>query len=113
MVRFPPLMPSVGWYACFMKALVDTGHSAPAIAKANEGIGTPKEFGRFILFDAKGEKKVESLAIAGGGRQLRTLRNLDTLKLSDHGDWRKVHLGAIESILGRTPFYREIQPALE
>ena len=31
------------------------------------------------------------------------------MKLSEQGDWRKVHLGAIEACLGRKPFFRHLE----
>lgn len=112
MVSFPPLAPSALWVARFLKEYSTTGDKQTGIEKANAEINSPKEFGRFVLVDTKGDRKIQSLALEGGGRQLRSLNKLSLLKLSEHGDWRRVHLGAIESILGRKPFYRELESPL-
>lgn len=109
MVTFPPLAPSVGWFSDFIQAVVACEDRAKAIETANSKLLSPKEFGRFVLKDWRGEKRVQSLAVEGGGRQLRTFNKLSKLRLSEHGEWRKVHTGAIETILGRKPFYRDIE----
>ena len=56
---------------------------------------------------------VQSVAVEGGSRQLRSFSKIEDLRLSGHGDWRKVHLGALESILGRKPFFRDLEPGLK
>ena len=113
MVDFPPLAPSVGWFALYLKEFILSGDIFLAIRKANSGISSPKEFGRLALSDSKGGKTLLSVAIDGGGRQLRTLEKIPRLRLSEHGDWRLTHLGGIESILGRKPFYREYEKQLK
>ena len=43
---------------------------------------------------------------------MRSLRNLDSLKMADHGHWQGIHIGAFNAILGRQPFYRDMEQEL-
>ena len=111
MVNIPPLAPSARWFSRYIEA---SGSSAGSeeIAIANSIIDNPRDFGRFFLEDTRENKINLSIAIEGGGKQLRTFSSIEDLRLSEHGDWRKIHLGAIEACLGRKPFYRELEPKL-
>lgn len=111
-MNFPPLLPSGAWYAMYVKALLNGLPDMRALEIANNSLHSSKAFGRFCLKDKKREYIFLSIAVEGGGRQLRNPDALERLKLSDHGDWRKNHLGAIEACLGKKPFYRHLQPAL-
>ena len=109
MVNFAPLAPSAIWMRDFLHGFSSGLSEEDAIIEANKKLPSSKEFGRFILFDNKASIHILSVAIEGGSRQLRNTYKIGNLMLSDHGDWRKVHLGAIEAYLGRTPFYRHIE----
>lgn len=111
MVDFPPLAPSAKWMACFFESLKENNSLSEAILLANKTV-SPKEFGRFTLLKDSRNETVMSVAVEGGGRQLRSFDNLDGLNLSEHGNWRKTHLGALESSLGKTPFFRFFQKPL-
>lgn len=113
MVTFPPLMPKVAWWQEFLREYKNTRDLATAIKEANRIAGHPKEFGRYTLHDRKGTPILLSVPVEGGGRLLRNYNHLDNLKLSDHGNWRSVHLGALEANLGRKPFYRHLIPAIQ
>ena len=113
MVNFPPLFPTTGWFSVFLREYADSFSRPCAIEIANNVLGSPKEFGRYILTDSSGRKQVQSLAVEGGGRQLRTFQKLSRLRLSEHGDWRRVHLGAIEALLGRKPYYRHLENGIK
>ena len=80
--------------------------------EANLTLPSTKEFARFSLQEANGLVTTLSMAVEGGGRQLRNPENLKVLNLSDHGDWRKNHLRTIEACLGKKPFFPEMHPAL-
>ena len=109
MVKFPPLSPSSLWSSVYLKGLVTGIDPKEAILNANTRLISPKEFGRYVLIDSRGEEEIMSLAVEGGGRQLRDIDKIPELRLSEHGDWRKAHLGAIEANLGRRPFYRHLE----
>lgn len=108
MVKFPPLMPSADWMANLLLCVSKGQTKHEAIAFANRQLVTPKEFGRFEISDVKGRPVRLSLAIEGGGRRLRTWSFLEEAMLSEHGDWRKNHLGALEACLGRKPYFIEL-----
>ena len=112
MVKFPPLFPSSYWVSNYIAALLKGSGESESILYANSKIISPKEFGRFLITDTKGVPNTLSLAIIGGGRQLRSFDKINDLKLSDHGDWRKNHLRAIESTLGKKPFFRYLDSPL-
>lgn len=111
MVNFPPLFPSVGWFSYYLSALKND--QITPVCYANSNIGSTKEFGRYHLIDSKGESINLSVAIQGGGKRLRSIDKIMDLELSDHGEWRKNHLGSIEACLGRKPYYRYIEEPLK
>lgn len=112
MVNFPPYIPSAQWFGNFLKSLVREMDYYEAVKFANSNLDSPREFGRFCLKERGGKIMTLSIPVEGGGRQLRSWRGVKDCCLSEHGDWRKVHLGALESCLGRRPFYREIETEL-
>lgn len=112
MVNYPPLMPSSGWFVSFLKFLSDNMEESEAIVKANEIACSPKDFGRFNLRDAQGNILTLSLAVDGGGRQLRSFNKIVGLKLSEHGEWRRNHLKAMEACLGKKPFFNYYYPKI-
>ena len=112
MVIFPPLAPSARWFSIFIRELSVTNDLSQAIFNTNSIILSPKEFGRFYLSDHQGTRFLQTIAVEGGGRQMRSFDKIGTLILSEHGDWRRIHLGAFEANLGRKPFYPYLQDFL-
>ena len=113
MVNYPPLAPSVRWFSFFFKALSEGKNENEAIEMANESISSTKEFARYSLKDNNGEPMILTIPVEGGGKRLKKIETHPELYLSEHGDWRKVHLGGLEATLGRTPFYRYIEPDIK
>ena len=113
MVTFPPLAPSTLWWADFLQNLSSGQTKERSVAEANRNLKSAKEFGRFSLCSPKNEILPLSLAVEGGGKQLREIERRPEIYLSEHGNWRKNHLGAIEACLGKKPFYRELEPAIK
>ena len=117
MVKFPPLFPSLRWWVDFIDAYGSGSLFQEAIIKANASNINPKEFGRFLLQDLNGSPLMLSLAIEGGAKQLRNIQNSNNqrelFRLSEHGDWRNNHLRAINAILGKKPFFRDIEPRIK
>lgn len=113
MVTFPILMPSSGWMALFLKEWIESGRREDAIEKANSNLVSPREFGRYAITTPGGNEEVLSVAVAGGGRRLRHWLSIEETRLSEHGDWRKLHLAALDTCLGRKPFYRDLEPSLK
>lgn len=105
MVNFPPTAPSFGWWRAFFKSLAQGASGEDAIQHANKRVTDVKEFARYTLLNPNGEPVVLTLPVEGGARLLRKINSQD-LKISEHGEWRKNHAGALEACLGKTPFYR-------
>ena len=112
MVSYPPLVPSSAWFSCYIKALREGMVEREAMEIANQSLPTVKEFGRYAVKNNKGRITL-SVALEGGGKQLRKIDSGIPILLSEHGDWRKVHMGGLEASLGRTPYYRHIEPELK
>lgn len=51
-----------------------------------------------------------TIPIEGGAKQLKRRDSLPTL--SEHGKWRREHLGAINAAYGRTPYYEHLMPEI-
>ena len=112
-MTFPPLMPSVEWMACFLLEVLQDKTFEDSIILANEKIASPKDFARFTIKDTGDESITLSMAVEGGGRQLRNKEKIESLHLSEHGEWRRNHLRTLEACLGRKPFFPFIYPALQ
>lgn len=56
----------------------------------------------------KGDRLL-SVPVEGGKRAV----SLDDPRLSDHGRWREVHLGAWNAAYGKTPFFPHLFPRME
>lgn len=50
-----------------------------------------------------------TVPVEGGSGALKRLLP-DKIGISQHGRWQRVHLGALEARLGRTPFWRYLEP---
>ena len=112
MVTFPPLAPSVSWFSDFVISLTKGNDFQESVVRANSRLVSSKEFGRFVLEDSAGKEIKLSVAVEGGGRQLRSLDKVKDIRLSDHGDWRRIHVATIEACLGRKPFFRYFEESL-
>lgn len=113
MVNFPPLSMTIGWFSAFIDRWIEKGDEQEAIEYANTFLSSSKEFGRMRLKNVKNESLALSVAIEGGGRALRSFDNVSDACLSDHGNWKKNHLGAFEACLGKKPFFRHLLTGLE
>lgn len=112
MVSFPPLAPSAAWMSHMLKTIMENATEEEAVSRANMLIDSPKEFGRYHITNTRGEVMCLSVAVEGGGRQLRTIDKIGGLLLSEHGDWRKNHLRTIEACIGRYPYFRYFSDSL-
>ena len=111
MVSFPPYLPSLRWYSLWLDALNNKAKEPVAIETASFSVG-PRNYARAILNDFRGGSQVISIPIEGGSRLLRNPLNLEDAVLSEHGNWRKNHLRALEALYGKSPFYDHLASAL-
>lgn len=54
-----------------------------------------------------------SIPLEGGGRRRVAPEKMDDIMVSEHGNWRHVHLQAIASEYGRMPYFEHLYPLLE
>lgn len=104
-------MPSLEWMSTFIKTWSDRGSLHDCLLEANKSLKSSKDFSRYRIINIKGEPTILSVAVEGGSRQLRSFDKIPSLKLSEHGDWRKNHLGTLDALLGRLPYFRDIEGA--
>lgn len=98
-------MPPASWYAAWLAALRSGNTPEEAVAGANASCRTQgKMFARCLIRGGAG-KSFLSVGIEGGSHSLGRRVAENRVRLSPHGNWPHVHLGALEAAYGRTPFY--------
>lgn len=102
-----PLTTTLRWVETYLDEL---SHGADEISarlsadRITEVSG--KSFARLFLPDT-----ILTIPVEGGAAILKR-RNACPI-LSEHGKWRREHLGAIRTIYGRTPYFIHLMPRLE
>lgn len=109
-VCFPPYAASAGWYAVWLDAFLRDRHHP--VGQTNFSLCLKgKDFARTKI-RRSGGSGILSVPIAGGAHSLGRAAAILNARLSDHGDWRRIHLGALDATYGRTPFYPHLGPEL-
>lgn len=108
----PPYAPSLRWYGfwygCRLRGLSDE----EAVAYANRKCEiNGKEFARTTLHCGEGNMTL-SVAVEGGSSGLRRRGVEKRARVSLHGRWPHVHLGALEAAYGRAPYYQHVMPGI-
>lgn len=107
-----PYLASAAWYSAWLKSFLSSGDDEEAIAAANIACGiSGKDFSRCVV-EGGGGRVILSVAVEGGASRLKKCRNLSEIGLSGHGNWPHAHLGALDAIYGRMPYYRHLIPLL-
>lgn len=107
-----PFAASSEWYAAWWEALRKGVPLTAAIAEASASIATKgKDFARTCISGNTGSLFL-SIPIVGGAATLKKAKGISNAVLSDHGNWRHTHLGALEAVYGRAPFYQHLMPML-
>lgn len=107
-----PFAASLEWYAAWWQARRKGLPDAESIAAANIATGiSGKDYARCRIM-ANGNEIILSMAIEGGAARLKRSSFIPSAQLSDHGNWRHVHLGALEAAYGRSPFYQHLIPLI-
>ncbi|MBD5359013.1 MAG: WbqC family protein [Bacteroides sp.] len=107
-----PYAASVGWYASWLHALTlgMSREEAEVFANHTHHING-KGFTRCLINGASGEILL-SLPVEGGSAKLKKATALMKLNLSEHGNWRHVHQGALNAAYGRSPYFQHLMPVL-
>lgn len=106
---FPPYLPSAGWYARWLHHRLEGLSDTEAIEAANRDLKPRLRDMSRTRIAGRRDIVALSLPIQGG----RSVALPDLLKVSAHGDWQRVHFGAIFSGLGKYPYFQEYSPEIE
>ena len=90
-----PYLPSTLW----MQGKVDAG-----------GMKT-RDYTRTLIESNSRQGMVLTVPVAGGSSAVKRL-SPRKLEVSEHGDWTRIHLGAIEAAYGREPYFQHLFPEI-
>ncbi|MDE5903095.1 MAG: WbqC family protein [Muribaculaceae bacterium] len=111
-----PYFPSLAYYRRWMRlrvaeALDDVQARTRLLADTPRG--ERRRMARTLIAGAHRQPPLTlSLPVEGGGGMLRK-GEAGRWRISMHGRWPAVHLGALEAAYGATPFYAHLRPELE
>lgn len=105
-----PFLPTARWYASRLKGISFDGLNEEN--KKEEIKEARMSCARALIQGNQGEIML-SVPVQGGAPKLKKSPDPSVLPLSEHGNWRHVHLGALEACYGRTPFFIHLFPALQ
>lgn len=70
-----------------------------------------RDYTRCLIESNSPEGMVLTVPVAGGSSAVKRLKP-EQLEVSDHGDWTRIHLGAIEAAYGREPYFQHLFPEI-
>lgn len=89
----PPYLPSLLW-----------------IMDPDAGSGMPaREYTRTVVESNAPGGMVLTVPVVGGASAVKRL-SPECLEISSHGDWTRIHLGAIDAAYGREPYFQHYFP---
>lgn len=94
----PPYLPSLEW-------LVRN------CADSSNPLMKTREYTRTLIESNSPEGMVLTVPVVGGSSAAKRL-NPEQLEISSHGDWTRIHLGAIEAAYGREPYFQHFFPGI-
>lgn len=68
-----------------------------------------RDYTRTLIESNSPEGMVLTVPVVGGSSSAKRLQP-DELEISSHGDWTRIHLGAIEAAYGREPYFQHFFP---
>lgn len=102
-----PYFASAEWYGVYFRSICAGEEECDARRMANDSCcRRPRDVCRTLM---AADSRL-SLPLEGGASVVK--RGISPMILSGHGNWRHTHLGALDAILGRTPFHRHLMPAI-
>lgn len=112
MVTSVPYLASSAWYSAWLKGLADGFDDTAAADYANAATSSSgKDFARCLIPGNCGPMML-SVAVKGGASRLKHDRGAAVAELSTHGNWPRVHLGALEAVYGRAPYFEHYMPVI-
>lgn len=94
-----PYLPSLTW----------VGICLWHVANGNEM--KTREYTRTLIESNSPEGMVLTVPVVGGSSAAKRLKP-SQLEISAHGDWTRIHLGAMEAAYGREPYFQHFFPAI-
>lgn len=95
------------WVSIYLRTLAQGKDDEYARLTADRETGTEgKEFARCRI---RGTEL--TVPVAGGAHALKS-RKCNPI-ISEHGKWRREHMGALLTAYGRTPYYHHLMPEIE
>lgn len=92
----PPYLPSLAW-----------------LIRKGSGLTNPpmktRDYTRTLIESNSPEGMVLTVPVVGGSSAAKRLKP-EQLEISSHGDWTRIHLGAIEAAYGREPYFQHYFP---
>ena len=70
-----------------------------------------RDYTRTLIESNAPEGMLLTVPVVGGNSAAKRLKPED-LMVSDHGDWTRIHLGAIEAAYGREPYFQHLFPEI-
>ncbi|MDE5813509.1 MAG: WbqC family protein [Muribaculaceae bacterium] len=70
-----------------------------------------RDFTRTLIESNTPEGMVLTVPVVGGASAVKRLKPTQ-LEISGHGDWTRIHLGAIEAAYGREPYFQHLFPEI-
>lgn len=106
-----PYLATQQWYAEWLCRRLQGIDEAVARSAASVACGLRRrDFTRCTLPSAAGEIRL-SVAVDGGSGMLKRLPP-EAVQMSGHGRWPSVHLGALNSLYSRTPYFEHLHDSL-
>lgn len=80
--------------------------------KVKPGSMKTRDFTRTLIESNTPESMVLTVPVVGGASAVKRL-GFAQLEISDHGNWTRIHLGAIDAAYGREPYFQHLFPEIE
>lgn len=113
-----PYLASAGWYAQWLRGMSAGMTDMEAQSVASKACCLKgKDFARCRIV-GNGTEMMLSIPVEGGASRLKRLSgatagNQANILISEHGNWRHAHIGALQAAYGRTPYFPHLMPTLE
>ncbi len=70
-----------------------------------------REFTRTLIDSNRDEGMTLTVPVVGGSSAVKRQKPSE-LRISGHGDWTRIHLGAIEAAYGKEPYFQHLFPQI-
>lgn len=93
--NIPTYLPSTVWFQ---------NKTEPVVPKT-------RNYTRTLIDSNKAEGMILTVPVVGGSSAVKRQKP-SQLKISGHGDWTRIHLGAIEAAYGKEPYFQHLFPQI-